>query len=171
MDQRDLLRKQNPADLRIDEMSRKINISIKNHRQEKWLKQRDNCNPGSKKLWDTVKSLSDKPTQPPNQSIKFNGKNSEPKKIAKILNRQFTPNATTMRKNNQESDHIIIENEVRKAIKKSKCSKSIGPDNLSPIMFKQLGPNAIRYLTDLFNCVIKQSIIPPSGKQLESCPF
>ena len=42
-----------------------------------------------------------------------------PKKIAKMPYRQFTPNATTMRKNNQESDHIIIENEVRKAIKKA----------------------------------------------------
>ena len=50
------------------------------------------------------------------------------------------------------------------AIKKSKNSKAIGPDGLSPIMLKHLGPKGIKYLTDIYNMSVNTAIIPSIWK-------
>ena len=67
---------------------------------------------------------------------------------------------------NQRTKHTftITTSQVQAAIKKSKNSKALGPDNLSPLMLKQIGPQAIAYLTNLFNNVVNQAIIPPKWK-------
>ena len=46
------------------------------------------------------------------------------------------------------------------AIKKSKSSKALGPDELSPVMLKHLGPKGIAYLTKIFNAVVNTANIP-----------
>ena len=51
-----------------------------------------------------------------------------------------------------------------KAITKSKNSKAIGPDGLSFIMMKHLGPNGITYLTSICNKSVNDSIIPSKWK-------
>ena len=51
-----------------------------------------------------------------------------------------------------------------KAIKKSKNSKALGPDNISPVMLKNLGPHGINFLTSIFNNSINQAIIPMKWK-------
>ena len=176
LEERDELRKTNPADPRLAEMNKDINITIRDHRKKKWLEHLSNCAPNSKKLWTTVKSLTNPPKTCTNQSISFGDKHYlDPKKIANNLNRQYTPAATTKptkafrallrRVRNQTDDSFNISNQqIIAALKKTKNSKALGPDNLSPLMLKKIGPNAINYLANLFNNVVAQAIIPPKWK-------
>ena len=96
MEDRDQIRRDDPADPRIPEINAEINNQTKVYRQNKWLRHLENCGPGTKKLWDTIKSIDKPPRQPDNQSIKFNGKHyNDPKKLASKFNSQYTPGATT----------------------------------------------------------------------------
>ena len=96
MKERDELRKTEPADPRIPDLNTRINVIIKEHRQEKWLDTLKDCDPGSKKLWDTVKSLNNPGRTPPNQSVKFDNVHyTRPNKIASKLNCQYTPPSVT----------------------------------------------------------------------------
>ena len=91
---RDKARSENPSDPIIDILNQEINIQIKNHKKEKWLSHLADCQPGSKQLWSTIKSLEANPPPPPNQSISFNGTvYDNPTKIANKLNAQYTPAA------------------------------------------------------------------------------
>ena len=177
MKERDELRKAQPADPRISEINTRINNTIKQHRQDKWLDTLKECDPGSKKLWDTIKSLNNPGKTPPNLSVKFNNTHySKPSKIANMLNSQYTPPSSTkptkafrklmrdIKKKSTDSEVIITIEQTKRAIKKAKCSKAVGPDGLSPIMLKYLGPAGLAYLTRLYNNVLNQSIIPPLWK-------
>ena len=70
------------ADPRLKDLNDEINTQTKDHRQEKWLEHLENCGPGSgtKKLWDTIKSIDKPPRQPYNKSIKFYEKHFNNKK-------------------------------------------------------------------------------------------
>ena len=94
IDERDNLKKNNPADDRIPELNKNINKSIREHRKEKWQEYLSTCQPGSQKLWKTVKSLNDQPTQPDNQGIDFedNKPTIDATKLANKFNQQYTPN-------------------------------------------------------------------------------
>ena len=178
IDERNGLRAQNPTDPHITELNEQINTNIKEHKRAKWLEHLNNCGPGTKTLWSTIKHLNSGPRQLENQSISFNGKAySKPKKIANCLNRQFTPNSTTRptkefrrtlrtlkKKKTSDAPITITPTMIEAAIKKSKNSKAIGPDRLSPIMIKNLGPVAIAFLANLFTNSINQSITPPLWK-------
>ena len=171
------MRKEDPTNPRIQELNREINISIRDHRQQKWLDTLNNCLPGSKKLWDTIKSISNPPKKPENQSIAFNDKHFlDPKKIANNLNRQYTPPASTKptksfrnlmrstRKKTQDSPIIITPAQVLLTIKKSKASKALGPDELSPLMLKHIGLNGMSFLANLYTNVLKTSMVPKLWK-------
>ena len=174
VDERNELRNTDSTNPRIQELNKEINQSINVYRKEKWIEHLENCPPGSKRLWDTIKNLNDNaPKQNTNQSIKFGNKHfNQPKKLAKKFNSQFTPDTNTkptkefrgiLRHARKPKDEKIIftaEN-TAEAIKKSKNSKAIGPDLISPIMLKHLGPNAISYLTNIFNNVINKATAPP----------
>ena len=169
IDERDNLRKADPTTTRIQELNRTINNSIKEHRQKKWLETLENCAPGSKKLWDTIKQIDSPPKNPENQSISFNNKpQHDPKKIANSLNSQYKPSAKV---NHTQQSRNLLRNIQRptsnfttymteEKIKKTKSSKAIGPDGISPIMLKHLGPAGLAYLTNLFNKILQQAIIP-----------
>ena len=177
MEERDKLRRDDPADARIADLNKEIGTKTKEHRQEKWLGHLDSCDPGTKKLWDTIKGIEKPPRQPDNQSIKFNDKHfNNPRKLATQFNRQYTPDSTTKptkefrkllrntRKKTSDPDVFISTEQTLKAIKKAKSSKALGPDNISPIMLKHLGPNGITYLTNIFNCSVNQATVPPIWK-------
>ena len=53
---------------------------------------------------------------------------------------------------------------TEKAIKKAQNSKAMGLDNIYPVMMKHLGLKAIIYLTNIFNNVVNQEILPPICK-------
>ena len=179
IEERDKLRSEDPSNDRLRDMNTNINKKINEHRKEKWLEQLKDCTPGSKKLWDTVKGLGNNSAkQSNNQSIKFNSVHyNHPKKLAMHFNRQFTPEANTKptqafrnllrtlrKKNKKDVDVIFTPDQTKEVIKKCKNSKAMGPDGISPIMLKQLGPKAISYLTHTINRVLNTSIIPPLWK-------
>ena len=175
--ERDEVRKTDQDDLRLRELNKNINLSIKKHRQDKWTEHLKNCEPNSKKLWSTIKELTNPQKRADNQSVCFGKKHFlDPKKIASKLNEQYTPAATTkpskqfrhfLRKTRQKSEDpavTITAQQVQAAIKKSKSSKALGPDHISPIMLKHLGPVAQNYLANLYTHAVNQAIIPPLWK-------
>ena len=186
VEERDNLRKEDPVTNsdRVKDLTREINISIKEHRQKKWIKHLDSCGAGTKKLWDTIKNLNTGPKQQQNQSIKFNNVHiNNSKKLAEEFNRQYTPDATdkstkpfrnllrNLRKKSEDPEIEITEDQVRKAIKKSKNSKALGPDNISPVMLKHIGPLGITFLTNIYNCCVNQAIIPTIWKTARIIPL
>ena len=136
-----------------------------NHKKDKWINHLHDCQPGSKKLWQTIKNLEAIPPPPPNQSMSFNDKlYDKPRQIANKLNAQYTPAADIKPKQSLRSLCRLLQKppkdspsftfhvgEVSKIIKDAKNSKSTGPDGLSPVMLKHLGPIALNFITDLFN--------------------
>ena len=92
------------------------------------------------------------------------------------MNEQYTPGATTkpsknfrhlpskVRQNVKDCAIMVTEEQVKLAIRKSKSSKALGPDDISPIMLKHLGPIALDYLANLFTQSTNQAIVPPLWK-------
>ena len=182
IEERDEIRHADPKDPRIPALNIDIKNIINNHKREKWLAHLESCEPNTKKLWDTIKSLNAPPKPPENQSISFNNiVYDNTQKIADKLNQQYTPGATSLqgKKPTQEfrallrniqakpSDPpsvIFNASQVTLAIKNTKNSKAIGPDGISPLMLKHLGPQTLNYLTDLFNDVLTSGVTPPLWK-------
>ena len=175
--ERDSLRQQDPADIRIPELTKQINQQHNTHRTKKWLEHLENCGPNSQKLWSTIKGINNPKREHQNQSISFNStKYLNSNKIANKFNSQFTPASTTkpskefrrvlrnIRQKPKDPAINITTAQTANAIKRSKNSKALGPDNIAPIMLKYLGPAALSFLTDLFNNVVNQAIIPPPWK-------
>ena len=184
IEERNTLRATNPSDPRINELNNEINKKIADHKREKWREKVDECKQNSNKLWTTIKTLNGNLPRTNNMGIYFNNKViNDPKKLANKFNAQFTPAAPaksskpfrkTLRKVHRKTNDpniIITEEETRKAIKKSKPSKAMGPDNISPIMLKHLGPNGIKYLTNIYNNSLKKSIIPTIWKTARVIPL
>ena len=184
MNERDDIRKNDPADARLEDLNKQINDKINDHRRSKWREHLDTCKNGSKKLWTTIKSLGNQPKQPDNQGIYFNDKiYHNPKKFADKFNCQYTP-ATNI-KQPKEARNLrrqlkkkptdpcitITEADTAKAIKESKNSKALGPDNISPIMLKHLGKSGIKYLTNIFNKSVNTAIIPTVWKTARIIPL
>ncbi|KAK3569869.1 hypothetical protein QTP86_006738 [Hemibagrus guttatus] len=58
--------------------------------------------------------------------------------------------------------------EVRKALKRMKSGKAVGPDDIPVEVWKCLGEAAVEFLTSLFNRVLERNCLPnPSSLQLE----
>ena len=176
IEERDEIRKHNPHDPRLSDLNKNINIKIKEHKSSKWKEHLDKCEPNSKKLWSTIKNINSKPSQPNNQGIKFNNKvHNNPKKLATKFGSLYTP--CTNKKPVQTSRNIrrhlkqpkdeeinITEQQTKEAIKAAKNSKALGPDEISPIMLKHLGPNGIHFLTKIYNKCVNTATIPAIWK-------
>ena len=176
IERRNHIRAHNPADQRLPDLNREINTLINRHKVKKWINHLDKCQSGSKTYWDTIKRINNPSQQPKNQGIVFNDKTFiDPAKIATKFNQQYTPGTTSKPKQesrsinrnlkNSSSPHVIItEEQVTKSIKKSKNSKALGPDGISPIMLKHLGKNGTKLLTNIYNKVVNTSTIPSLWK-------
>ena len=180
IDERDNLKTNNPADIRIPVLNNNINKLIRDHRKEKWTNHLSSCQPGSAKLWKTIKGLNDQPVQPDNQGIDFddNKPTIDALKLANKFNRQYTPELD--KKPEKELRNILrsmqgkpkhqtpqikfTAAQTAAAIKRAKNSKAIGPDGLSPIMLKHLGPNGLKFLTSLFNLILSSAKTPGKWK-------
>ena len=178
-DERDQIRAQIPDDPRLPVLNTDINKLVKEHKQKKWDEHLSGCNLGGglKRLWSTVKSLSNPKQSVDNVAIKFGGRDvTDPKLCARLFNSQFTPDARNLgtekarrplirkikalNSDRMEFDPVT----VAEAIKATKASKAMGPDGISPIMLKNLGVCAIKYLTGVINCSISKVLIPPIWK-------
>ena len=184
IEERDNLRTNDPADNRIHDLNININKLINDHRKEKWNEHLSTCQAGSKKLWNTIKSLNDHPIQPDNQGISFENKTTnDPKKMANLFNKQYTPAIdkkpeqvfrNTLRNMKKKSDSPLVvftPAQTAAAIKKAKNSKALGPDELSPVMLKNLGIMGIKFLTDIFNKCLLTTHIPAIWKIAKIIPL
>ena len=69
-------------------------------------------------------------------------------------------------KNAHSEEDLLVPQEVEAAIKKTRSSKALGPDELAPLMLKKLGTNATAYITE-----IKHSVIPGIWKCSREIPL
>ena len=127
-----------------------------------------------------MKSLSGVQKRPPsNQPIKFGDKYySKPSSMASRFNHQYTnirqhSSSKEARKINRilKKTHILDKDfkpfapdDVIAAIKRSKSSTAVGPDGMSMLHLKHMGPLAISYLTTLFNLSVSRADLPSIWK-------
>lgn len=188
-DKRDTLRTTNPNDPRISEMNKEISKLVYLHKKTKWLEHLSEAtfNKGPKNLWKTTKGLLNKQTAPKNNAIHFDKPYTDAKKCAQMYNKQFTVhpgkrakegrrtkrmfnNYSSLNKNNPEFPELTS-NDLCVAIKSIKPSKAMGPDEISPVMIKHLGPHAIHFLTKLLNLSLQTLIIPNVWKTARIIPI
>ena len=171
---------------RIAELEEEINSTVLNHKRNKWLDELKtfDSHTSVSKLWKTVKKLTSGAKQEPNQSISFNGRTmTENKCIAKAFNSQFTRvrdhktsnrsrgvRKRIYRRSLDDSPRFTVD-ETAKVIQTAPASKAFGPDGITAIHLKHLGPQALTYLTELFNCSLRQCIIPDIWKTSTIVPL
>ena len=178
----DDVRSRDPSDPALADIEVEIKRASAEASRTKWqgfvssLNRRSN----PKRFWNLLANLSGKKkSAPPNQFIRFGDKNfSKPKDIARKFNHHYTnirkhSSSKDTRKIHRDilKDHPIDHNfkpfsveEVTDAIKAAKSSTALGPDGLSVIHLKHLGPVARRYLTDLFNLSVANADMPAIWK-------
>ena len=177
---RDTLRKTDPISPQLAVLNSEIDKEIRKHREDKWrekvgeLDRRQN----SSKLFKLIKALNGgNPRASNNQAIRFKGKYlSNPSSISNAFNKQFSSvtnhkssksaRTTTkiLKKKSLENATTFTPEQTKAAIKKSKPSKALGPDKISTLHLKHLGPHGIEYLTKIFNLSITTSTIPAIWK-------
>ena len=133
------------------------------------------------RYWKVLQSYSGKGNKsaPPNQPIKFkNSYLTNSRSIAKHFNAMYTnirihKSSKKARrldrkvKNKHNLDHNLSpfsSEDVADAIKSAKNSTALGPDGLSIIHLKHIGPLALAYLTSLFNLSFAFADIPAIWK-------
>lgn len=176
--ERDRLQRDSPGDPGIHLLTEEIAQLVTKNKRSKWCEFLDGIDlgKGAGRLWSTVKHLCGQQQAPNNQPISF--ADGEPvwsaKRCCEQFNRQFTPGTSTTTKEGRRTRRKIrqlpkgemtfTEDEVTKAIKETKSSKALGPDDLAPIFLKHLGPCGIRYITAVINHSIASTKIPALWK-------
>ena len=187
--ERDRLREQDPQDPEVTRLNQVISETVINDSRKRWKElvqdSRPNANPD--KHWRLMRILSGKrPQQPPNQPIFFGDKCfSKPKVIASKFCRQFT--STSAHKTSRHSRRVkknlkrthrldfsfkpFTDELTKKAIEMSSNSSAAGPDGLTMLHLKHLGPLGISYLTELFNLSVACADIPAVWKKANIIPI
>ena len=178
INKRDELRDSNPTSPEINNLNYEINSEINNFRKEKWKETVNNIKGNSSKLFKLIKNLSNKDLANPNQAIRFKGKYlSLGRDIATGFVKQFTSIVhhksskssrkvtKDIKKNNLDESVSFTTEQTKEAIKRCKASKAAGPDGMSNLHLKHLGPKGIEYLTQIFNLSVQNSAIPDIWKQ------
>ena len=175
---RDELRDSNPTSPEIHNLNNEINSEINDFRKDKWKETVNNIKGNSSKLFRLIKNLSNKDLANPNQAIRFKGKYlSLGKDIATGFVKQFTSivrhkSSRNSRKITKDIKKNVLDESVSftteqtiEAIKRSKASKAVGPDGMSNLHLKHIGPKGLEYLTKIFNLSVHNSEIPDIWKQ------
>jgi len=185
IDERDALRSANAPNTVIAAKTQIINDLINTNRTQKWHSFISNIDPrrNTKSLWRVIKSLNGKSSPPSHSSINFGGKPEHlPKNIAKKLNKMFTQ--TTPHSSNPNTRKTIrrmrslkgapitfTPDQVSFAISKLNNSKAFGPDHLTTLHLKHLGPLGISILTKIINDSLTFNSIPSIWKVSNICPY
>jgi hypothetical protein len=180
---RDELRKNNPESPDLAVLNRDILSEISGHRNHKWRDKVENIKCSSK-LLKLVKNLNGKNEASPNETIKFKGKIlSSPGDISSAFNEQYSSVvkhksskfsrviSKQIKKNKFDDATTFTTEQTKEAIKSAKPSKAAGPDNITNLHLKHLGPNGIKYLTRIFNLSMSTGIIPDIWKTSTIIPL
>ena len=180
--EREDLRSQDPNDPEIAGLNTRISASIASTARKKWIEtvhQADRrTNPS--RFWRLLKGLSGKRASvSPNQPITFNNKTmSKPSSIAKHFCKQYanvktfkqSKESRTIYKNLKKDNPLdrsytpFSESDVVEAIKARKNSTAAGPNGLTILHLKHIGPLGICYLSHLFNLSVAAADIPAIWK-------
>lgn len=180
--QRDDIRQQDPQDPRLPILNLDIAASLQAHARETWRAHLASCDRRThpSKHWNLLRSLAGKRSRPPpNQPILFNGKlYTSQRKISTAFCKQFTSvvpyahSPATRRLARQiRSRHPLDRNFlpfsvqlVKLAIGAASNSTASGPDGLTVLHLKHLGPRGLEFLTHLFNISVSTASIPAIWK-------
>ena len=186
--ERDDRRRQDPNDPEIPGLNTRITASIASTARQKWM---DTVQHADRRVnpthyWRLLKSPTGKRVSaPPNQPIKFKGKTLT--KQSSIAN-HFCKQYANVKEFNQDKEARRIyknlkicnpldrsytpfsEADTVDAIKASKNSPAAGPNDLTMLHLKHIGPFGIRYLTHLFNLSVRAADIPAIWKSANVIP-
>jgi hypothetical protein len=180
--ERDRLRKLDPHDNEIPNLNVQIEECIRVSSRQRWRDEVESCTQKAdpSKFWALHKKLSGKSSRPPpNQPISFKGKvYTKSPDIARHFCNLFTK--SVRHKSDQRfrkvrrsllARHKLDSNftpflplATRDAINAAKNSTATGPDGLTAIHLKHLGPRGIIYLTSLFNLSVGGADLPAMWK-------
>ena len=184
--QRDAKRAADPHDPEIPRLNAEARRAAEVYAKTEWVKQCEETNQDGNKLWGLLKKLDGKRRQPaPNQPINFKDKTlTKHSSIANHFCKQFASQVThksdprtrkiTRRYNSIPLDPVFApftDTKVSDAIKASKTSTAVGPDGLTAVHLKHLGPRGIRYLTALYNHSVSKSDLPALWKRANIIPI
>ena len=182
MEERDDLRKQDPASPRLSTMNDEIIKATSDHKRRQWREFVESIDhrTDSSKLWRTIKGIDGKSKQTAeNEGITFTGRShTSPKLIANSFNRQFTTSKLGKHSSSRRTRHVskdvkrmsleqaesFTSDQVTSAIKSCRSSRAYGPDTLSIFHLKNLGPLATEHLTALYNDSLKSCRLPSIWK-------
>ena len=178
--ERDRLRKHHPTSTKIQNINKEIATQIRSHKTILW-NEHINANwshkHNSHTYWHTIKQLQNKSTHTDtNRNITFGDITKQnDKDIANAFNKQFTnitPKAThkTHRIINKQIKKLpftpshISTSDTLKALYHISHSKALGPDQISNLHLKHIGPKAIQLLTHIYNLALNNNTIPHTWK-------
>jgi hypothetical protein len=180
--QHDALRAADSSNPAIPALNCRIDEAIKISSCKRWVDRFElsDHRVDSSKCWQLLKNLSGKSSRlPPYQPVSFRGKtHTKAPAIATSLCKLFTssvrhkPNRNTRKiMRSLRAKHKLNSSlrpftplATRDAINASKNSSATGPDGLTVIHLKHIGPRAIAYLTELFNLSVCNADFPSIWK-------
>ena len=183
---RDAIRAADPQAAELRELNEKIEKIANDHKRDRWREHVESLDIRSHpaQLWGTLKGLTQGAAAPSNSAITFLGKPTfDTRDIAAAFNKQFTTiRQHTSKKSTRlvkrrilklplTSPLVFTPEEVSNAIKISKASRALGPDNISMLYLKHLGPAAISHLTHIYNLSLASCIIPAKWKTSTIIPL
>ena len=187
--ERDELREENPNHPQISVFNQLIEEITAIDNRERWRRGLDSVSgtQDTRPLWRLIAKMSNKkPRTPPNQPITFQNRQiTDHHKIAYAFCKQFAstirhttdPAARRIKRQLQRNhpiDHTyspFTTDLTQKAIKISSSSIATGPDGLTMLHLKHLGPRGVQYLTDLFNLSLQAADIPSIWKRATIVPI
>ena len=187
--QRDTIRSNSPNNPVLSTLNEQITQEIRHTNRQTWIHTVESCSHkyNATKFFSLLRSLSGKKTTTPiNQPITFGSKTlSKNREIAISFNKQFTtivshssdPDTRRVRRSLLRSCPLdaaaspFSPHHVSRAIRLGGNSRAAGPDGLTILHLKHLGPLAIAYLTHLFNLSYNHSNIPAIWKSATIIPL
>ena len=182
MEERDDLRKLDPASPRLSIMNDEITKATPDHKRRQWgefvvsIDHRTD----STRLWRTIKGIDGKSKQTAeNEGITFTGRpHTSHKLIANIFNRQFNTSMLGKHSSSRRTHHVskdvkrlsleeaesFTRDQVTSAIKSCRSIRAYGPDSLNIFHVKNLGPLATEHPTLLYNDSLKSCRLPSIWK-------
>ena len=189
IEERDDRRRQDPTDPELTRLNAEISASLASSSRQRWMETVKNADHRSNPVcfWRLLKGLVGKRTYTaPNQPVSFANKPpiSKPSSIANGFCKHYVSvgNYQANRASRQiyrglkvnnpldRSLSMFSEADVKGAISRSKNSTAAGPNGLTILHLKHLGPVGIRFLTHLFNLSVRGAELPAIWKAAHVVP-
>ena len=175
MEERDNLRKLDPASPRLSTMNDEITKATSDHKKRQWREFVESIDymTDSTKLCRTIKGIESisKQTEE-NEGITFTGRpHTSPKMIANSFNRQFTTSklgkhsssrrmSKDVKRMSLEQAELFTSDQFTSAIKSCRSSRAYGPDFLTIFHLKNQRPLATEHLSGLYNDSLESCRLP-----------